>query len=143
MISNLRNIEIQQYNKFETMFISQRREDIVDSLQNIPKDRVVAILDSYDEMVHEVAPDIISVKDCIKTAIENGMIEPNLYDINNKYREMAAAVIDTVENQLYDILPDPEEDEEVPENVALSKICGETYYELEDALTDLFKDTKF
>lgn len=143
MITNLSNIEIQQYNRFETMFISQRREGIVDTLQNIPKDQVVAILDSYDEMVHEVAPDVISIKDCIQMAVENGIIEPNLYDIDNKYREMAAAVIDAVENELYDILPDPEIEEEVPENVTLSKICGETYYGLEDVLTDLFKDIKF
>lgn len=138
MVNFLVNTEISQYGRFETMFISKRREEITSLLENVPKQQVVAILDAYDEMVHEVNPELIKVEDCIKLAVENGVLEPNLFDISNLYRELAASVINTVEDGLYDLLPDPEEDEE-SEN-GLAKICGETYYNLEDSLTDLFKD---
>lgn len=137
-ISYLSNIEISQYGRFETMFTSQRREDITSILENIPKKHVVAILDAYDEMVHEINPEIIKIEDCIKLAVSNGVIEPNLYDVNNLYRDLAAAVINNVEDELYDLLPDPVEDEESEDG--LSKICGETYYSLEDNLTELFKN---
>jgi len=132
-----------QYNRFETMFVSERRDNILDIVENLPKNHIVSILDSYDEMVHEILPDIISVKECIEMAVKNGQLQPDLYNIDNSYRELAAAAIDRVETELFDILPDPEVDEEVMENDALSKICGDMYYSLEDTLTNLFKEYKF
>ena len=137
MISYLSSIEKSQYNKFETIFRSQRRDDITLILANISKTQVIAILDSYDEMIHKESPNIISIKDCIKSAIDNGIIEPDINDIGNLYRELAASVIDTVENELYDLLPEPESEEDYE----LSKICGEVYYNLEDSLTELFKNS--
>jgi hypothetical protein len=139
------NIEkSRQYNKFESIFSSPRREDIISITQNMSKDQVIAILDSYDEMIHTVYPDIIEMKECIKRLIDRGDISINIKDIDNAYRTMAASTIEVVENQLYDALPESQEDNDCDDyNMSLSKICGETYYELEDSLTELFKNYKY
>lgn len=140
--NQIRNIEnLQQYNVFETMFMSERRENVCKPLDNIPKDKVVAILDAYDEMIHKQYPDAITVEECIELGIKNGIIETNLDNINNLYRELAAVTIDVVEQELYDLLPEPIGEDDY--DCDLSKICGCTYYNLEDRLTELFKNYKF
>lgn len=141
MVKYLNNLQNKQYNRFESMFRSERRDEIIQPLKNMSKSQVVAILDSYAEMVHEEAPDVIQLEDCIELTIKNGIIENDLYDIGNMYRALSASVIDVVEVELYNLLPDPDPDENVAENAdcTLSKICGEVYYGLEDELTTLFK----
>lgn len=132
-----------QYTKFETMFASERRENIAEVLENLPKDTIIGVLDSYDETVQELHPGIISIRECVEAAIVNGIIEPDLGNANNLYRELAGIVIDRVEDELYDILPDANPDDPGIDESETSKIYGEIYYKLEDSLTGLFKSHKF
>jgi hypothetical protein len=130
-----------QYNKFETFFNSKRREDVTSIFNNIKKDDIVSIIDSYDEMIHQIKPDAITISECMDMAVENGIIEPNINDSDNSYRQLAEKIIGEVEDELFDILPEPT-DEGCPDDTELSKICGEMYYSLEDRLTYLFRDSK-
>jgi molecular chaperone GrpE (heat shock protein) len=130
-----------QYSKFETLFVSNRRDNITKLLDNLSKKDMIAILDSYDEMVQIVAPDVISIEDCVKRAIDNGQLETSIYDSNNSFRQLAIDTITAIEDELYDILPEPNINEIPPENNdSLTKIFGYAYYSLEDRLTNLFKD---
>lgn len=138
-----RNIENQtQYNVFETMFMSERRKDIIEITKDMSKNTVISILDAYDEMIDKHNPEMISVRDCITLAVANGTIDIDTGNITHPYRELAASAIDSVETILFEILPEPDEDEEFAEHSDMSKIHGVLYYELEDSLTDLFKNYK-
>lgn len=132
-----------QYTKFETMFASERREDVVDILNNLPKDTIIGVLDAYDETVQELYPEIISIKECIEIAVANGTIQPSTDNINNLYRELAGVVIGRVEDELHDILPDIDTDDPSINESESTKIHGEIYDKLEDNLTELFKVYKF